>query len=421
MAATPKFWAAGDDITSDSLNKTGIGLRAIAQSTPDMTLYVMPGVVVIAGVVAKYAGGNSGSFSAPSSNPRIDLLCINNAGTLSITQGSEAASPSAPAYPTDKLVICEVYMRPSTTAIHNTDQGSHGYIYLDSRPLVLGAANPNIVEIEAGATLAANDAVFIEDSSTSDTTEQQASTATNNDGNQAFGITTTDGRSGKRSAEKMTPSSTFICTKIAAYLRKQGSPGDNVVISIQADSAGVPSGVALASGTVAGSSLSSANSNQFTITLNTPVTLNSGTPYWIVFSRSGSVSNTDYYRNSSGAYSGSTFYVESSGGSWTLGSDMKTTNVILYSTTATGKLYKTKADTSGMYEAFAGFVVANTNAGSTAKVTTAGVHDGFSGLSPGKVYYLSNTAGAVAQSAGSNTRKVGIALSATKMLITNIW
>lgn len=153
-----KQWSAGEEITAAKLNKTGnTNFWARQQSTPNMTLYVEDGVANIQGTIVKYASGNSPTFVAPTSNPRIDLLCINNAGTLSVVQGTEAASPSAPTYPSDKLVICEIYLRVSTTALYNDDQGSNGYIYKNTLPFSVPSAAPigfsKVAEVSAGATV----------------------------------------------------------------------------------------------------------------------------------------------------------------------------------------------------------------------------------------------------------------------------
>ena len=131
-----KNWTPGDEVTAANLNDQG--LKVVAQSTPGMTLAVKAGVAIVDGTIVKYAGGNTPTITAPAANSRIDLITINSSGTIGVTAGSEAASPSAPAYPSDKTVLAEVYLRVGTTAIHNTDQGSHGYIYRDSRPLGAG-------------------------------------------------------------------------------------------------------------------------------------------------------------------------------------------------------------------------------------------------------------------------------------------
>lgn len=114
-----------------------ISLAVEAQSVPDMTVKVSAGVANITGTIVKYAGGNSGIFSAPVSNSRIDLLMLNSGGTLDILQGTPGASPSAPAYPIDKLVLAEIYLKSTSTSIKNTTDGTNGYISKDARPLVL--------------------------------------------------------------------------------------------------------------------------------------------------------------------------------------------------------------------------------------------------------------------------------------------
>jgi hypothetical protein len=133
--------SAGDTATAVQYNnlrkdaKRGSYLLPRAQDTPDMTVKVEAGVFFIGATRVIFAGGNSPSFSAPSGNPRIDILTINSSGTLAITQGLEAGSPTPPTYPTDKLVICEVYNRVGETSIKDTDDSANGYIYNDIRGL----------------------------------------------------------------------------------------------------------------------------------------------------------------------------------------------------------------------------------------------------------------------------------------------
>lgn len=68
---------------------------------------------------------------------------------------------------------------------------------------------------------------------------------------------------------------------------------------------------------------------------------------------------------------------------------------------------------------FHGFVTNSPSALAAATVQIAGVVTGLSGLLPNKIYYLSDTPGAISATAGTNSRKVGIALTATTLLITN--
>ncbi len=55
-------------------------------------------------------------ITAPSVNPRIDLVYINNVGGVAIESGSEAASPTAPSY-TGKIVLAEITLQTSSTSI----------------------------------------------------------------------------------------------------------------------------------------------------------------------------------------------------------------------------------------------------------------------------------------------------------------
>jgi hypothetical protein len=71
--------------------------------------------------------------------------------------------------------------------------------------------------------------------------------------------------------------------------------------------------------------------------------------------------------------------------------------------------------------AFIGFAVASASAGASLNAVLAGVVSGLSGLTPSFQYLLANTGGTIATVAGSITRKVGIAISTTQLIVTNIW
>lgn len=138
----PKRFKSGETlISAANLNKTGYNsLQVHAQDTPDMTLKIEDGAFIIGGVIIKYAGGNSPTITAPSSNPRIDVITIDSAGTVAVTAGAEAGSPSAPTYPAGKLPLAEIYLRVGATSIKDEDDTTNGYVYKDVRPLVLSQA-----------------------------------------------------------------------------------------------------------------------------------------------------------------------------------------------------------------------------------------------------------------------------------------
>lgn len=76
-------------------------------------------------------------------------------------------------------------------------------------------------------------------------------------------------------------------------VRRVGSPADLLVIALYNDSAGSP-GTVLDYATIAGSALS-AESDWVTVDLANTQSLAPGTTYWLVVSRNGAISPTDYY------------------------------------------------------------------------------------------------------------------------------
>lgn len=134
--------AVGDNATAKQYNDVRSDAFASAhllpheQATPDLTLKVESGIFFFGNTKVVYAGGNSPSFTAPTTNPRIDLLTMDDTGTLARVVGTEAASPSIPAYPNNKLVLCEVFNRVGQTTIRDVDTAGQGYIQRDSRPFI---------------------------------------------------------------------------------------------------------------------------------------------------------------------------------------------------------------------------------------------------------------------------------------------
>lgn len=83
-----------------------------------------------------------------------------------------------------------------------------------------------------------------------------------------------------------------------------GSPSDGLTVSLYTDSAGSP-GTSLVSQTVPNSALG--GNNLVTVTFSTPTSVVSGTSYWVVITRQGSVNGTNYYNwgiDCSNAYGG---------------------------------------------------------------------------------------------------------------------
>lgn len=108
-----------------------------------------------------------------------------------------------------------------------------------------------------------------------------------------FGFTTGQ----QYAAQSFTTTQSGTISSIATSLQTVGSPSDNVTVSLQADSAGAPSGVSLGSGTVAAASVPSAcSSGRTTFTFSGPVTVTNSTLYWVVYSRSGANDTSNRYQ-----------------------------------------------------------------------------------------------------------------------------
>ena len=108
-------------------------------ATPGMTVDVYGGRFYEGGSYKEFSlDGNldvtttaSGTFSAPSVNPKIDLLYYDTAtNALAITAGAEGASPVAPTIPdpAKKIPVALIYHRVGSTSIKDTDDSTNSYI-----------------------------------------------------------------------------------------------------------------------------------------------------------------------------------------------------------------------------------------------------------------------------------------------------
>jgi len=115
-------------------NYVNWGLSVSEQSTPAMGVTVSAGDCYINGTyVNKESATNVSLDAADATNPRKDLIVINESGTISVVKGTaEAASPSGetgpktsspkpPNIPADSLVLAEVWVGAGVSAIYNAD------------------------------------------------------------------------------------------------------------------------------------------------------------------------------------------------------------------------------------------------------------------------------------------------------------
>ena len=110
------------------------------QSTPDMTVRLDAGSIfnVDTDDLTEVAAQSTATITAPSTNPRNDIVYIDEAtGTVGVVAGAEAASPADPAIPAGKIPVARVSLTTSTSTITNA-------ILSDLRPaLVNGYLKPD--------------------------------------------------------------------------------------------------------------------------------------------------------------------------------------------------------------------------------------------------------------------------------------
>jgi hypothetical protein len=121
--AQAKVWDEDISILAAGFGDTGIqsGCAVTAQGAPDMTLAVALGIAVIAGNLVAVAAGNVTITTANATNPRFDLVVVDNAGALSVVAGTPDPTPKFPDMPAAKACLAAVYVPANDTAI-NTNQ-----------------------------------------------------------------------------------------------------------------------------------------------------------------------------------------------------------------------------------------------------------------------------------------------------------
>jgi hypothetical protein len=98
-----------------------------------------------------------------------------------------------------------------------------------------------------------------------------------------------------RMAQSVSFGSTTTISSVSFFVGKSGAPADTLVVELQTDSAGVPSGVVLAtSAQVSAADLATTDAwTGFQFPSN--VSLSASTTYWLVLGRTGALSDTDFY------------------------------------------------------------------------------------------------------------------------------
>lgn len=218
-----------------------------------------------------------------------------------------------------------------------------------------------------------------------------------------------------------TSASTVAIVGIKVRLALVGALNQASHIMIKAVSGGVPTGDSLVD--LSSTPTVTADADEYTFTFNSPVAVSPSTTYALIvdFFHGDSSNYIACYYNSSSVYAGGTYISTSdSGANWTADANKDLYFKIQETYHTAGRIYKADADTDGeLSENFIGFVTASGSAGDTKSVKISGSVSGFSGLTPGRYYYLSTTAGGISLTK-AYPGTVGLATSSTELKIITL-
>lgn len=257
------------------------------QNTPGLTLKVNPFAIFANEFSVNFAGGNTGTFTAPVSNPRIDLLVYDTTGSaLAIRSGAEAGSPSVPTPTSGDIVLCSVYNRVGQTTIldRDTTPNTQGYILKWYEP---GLYKTNYVTTQSYPVMAAD---ADQSQTTQDTTTQVGEANATSKKNKL--------------AQSFIPEHPLIRGVTLYKSADTGSFSGTVTISLQADSGGAPSGSALATQTITNAQWLLIPTGVFSVAFSAEYSTTVGSTYWIVIatSTSDTSNHPNIGANSAGGY-----------------------------------------------------------------------------------------------------------------------
>jgi hypothetical protein len=120
-----------DAITTGKPNYRGTITSLVTESTPNaMTVEIATDIGQAGGISINWAAATTGTITAPSVNPRIDIVVANSDNTITIVTGSEAATPVIPTVSSTQIALARIDLTTSTTAITNSEITNYnGYVW----------------------------------------------------------------------------------------------------------------------------------------------------------------------------------------------------------------------------------------------------------------------------------------------------
>jgi len=299
----------------------------------------------------------------------------------------------------------------STLHYHATDRNSANFTGTDWTDLTDGEATSlhkhDIAEInitkKAGENIAIRDAVYIPSSEADDVVQSDYDGANKDD---IWGV--------NWAAQSFKVTKDINITKVGMYCENDGGTGaSTATLSIRSSLTGADlTFVNISTNDISGG----IKEQEFAIP---SYRLLAGVTYYFVVRVPGAGSTTQhilwYYKGSSVYADGERHTSGNSGSSW----DNHATNDLGF-TIAGNENFKVKIADAAAGEISENFIGLATEAiaeGSEGIIRCFGLLDGFTNLTPGKMYFLSATAGEITDSEPADSRLVGIAISDTQVLI----
>jgi hypothetical protein len=120
-----------DDITTGKPNYRGSITSLVTESSPAaMTVDIAADVGQVGGITVNWSAATTGTITAPSVNPRIDVVVVNSDNTLSVVTGSEAVTPAIPTIASTQLPLARIDLATSTSTITNSlITNYNGYVW----------------------------------------------------------------------------------------------------------------------------------------------------------------------------------------------------------------------------------------------------------------------------------------------------
>jgi len=359
-----------------------------------LTLIINPISLPTTTGTVNIAQTTTSAYTAPSGNPRIDLLVYNiPSAVIAYRTGTESVSPSEPTPVDGDVIFCSIYHRVGETKLLEQDDSTNGYIKAWYEPNVFASSSTLTTKgVTAG-------------------TDQSQTTQNST---QAFGKENST-TNAYLVAQSFIPTVTAIQGVALYKAADTGTFVGTIKIALQADTSGSPSGSDLASYTITNGIWTGITAAQeFAIGFNTPYTsMAVGSKYWIVLT----TSTKDNYNhpnigiNTAGGYAGLLKYNNTSDGWVTVATSqsyfktiMGTVNKIV-ETDSVGLISKYNARSALLTSTFI-----NSTPSSTGIVDSYIVPGGLLGLNGGlriKTYF------AVAANSSSNAATFQININGT--------